>query len=120
VLKRRAETAEGNFVALVGRVQDFRMSLRSEMHAMPSGAKSINGLSKLSAAMETTIDDSGLYLRNVSDTLKQSRSNWEIHYGTQAEVDRAKAGGSKEIRRQIRQRSPAPEPDGNIQKRQKI
>lgn len=107
MLKRRAETAEGNFVALVGRVQDFRMSLRSEMHTMPSGAESIKGLSKLSAAMETAIDDSGLYLRNVSDALKQSRSNWEIR-------------GSKETRRQIRQRSPAPEPDGNIQKRRKI
>ncbi|KAF8817156.1 hypothetical protein BYT27DRAFT_7204995 [Phlegmacium glaucopus] len=116
LLKRRAETAEGNFVALVGRVQDFRTSLRSEIRTMPVEVDS-DGLSKLSAAMETTIDDAGLYLRNISDALKQSRSNWEINYGTKAE------GGSKEPRasgsgvRQVRQRSPVP--DGK-QKRQRI
>jgi len=113
-LKRRAETAEGNFVALVGRVQDFRMTLRSEIHTMPPGVDAIDGLSRLSGAMETTLDDSGLYLRDISHTMKQSRSNWEIQYGTEG-------GGSKEPRRQNRQRSP--EPDGNAsspQKRRKI
>jgi NADH dehydrogenase/NADH:ubiquinone oxidoreductase subunit G len=107
VLKRRAETAEGNFVALVGRVQDFRTALRSEIHTMPPG-EATNGLSRLSAAMERTIDDSALYMRNIPDVLSHSRSNWEI----QAE------GGSSEHKRQIRQKSS--EPDGNTQKRRKI
>jgi hypothetical protein len=114
-LKRRAETAEGNFAALVNRVQDFRMTLRSEIHTMPPGVKAIDGLSRLSGAMETTLDDSGLYLRDISHALKQSRSNWEIHYGTEG-------GGSKEPRRQNRQRI-TPEPaNGNSspQKRRKI
>jgi hypothetical protein len=116
VLKHRAETAEGNFVALVGRVQDFRTSLRSEIHAMPSGTQSFSGLSRLSTAMEATIDDSGLYLRNIqSDALKQSRTNWEIQHRTKADVDKAKEGGSKEPRQQIRRRSPEP-----VQKRRKI
>lgn len=102
-LKHRAEMAEGNFVALIGRVQDFRMSLRSEIHTMPPGEYT-NGLSTLSAAMESTIDDGGLYLRNISHALKKSRTNWEIEHGTPTEVDR-----EKEIRvsaRQVRQRSP--------------
>lgn len=115
VLKRRAETAEGNFVALVGRVQDFRTSLRSEIRTMPPGAES-DGLSRLSAAMETAIDDAGLYLRNISDPLKQSRINWEIHNGAETKVHNAKEleGESKPqprtgAQRQIqRSRSPSP------------
>ena len=113
VLRRRAETAEGNFAALVNRVQDFRMTLRSEIHTMPPGVKAIDGLSRLSGTMETTLDDSGLYLRDISHALKQSRSNWEIHYGTEG-------GGSKEPRRQNRQRSPEPDGNSSPQKRRKI
>lgn len=84
---------------------------------MPPATEAIDGLSRLSAAMQTTIDDSGLYMRDIPDALKQSRFKWEIQYGTQAEVVKPK-GGSKETRRQIRQRSP--ELDENIQKRRKI
>ena len=125
VLKLRAETAENNFIALVGRVQDFRTSLRSEIRAMPN-AVDFDGLSKLSAAMETTIDDAGLYLRTISDALNQSRANWGINYGTQPEGDKvAKEAGSKGSRpstsaRKIRQRSPEADDRNTMQKRRKI
>jgi hypothetical protein len=56
---------------------------------MPLGVK-CDSLSRLSAATEATIDDAGLYLRNISDGLKQSRTNWEIQDGRQSEFDRAK------------------------------
>lgn len=112
--KRRAEIAEGNFVALVRRVQDFRTSLRSEIHSMPRGVASANGLSKLSTEMESTIDNAGLYMRNISDDLIKSRAKWEIQYESQAEDDRE--GTSV---RQVRQRSPEV-PYGNSQKRRKI
>ena len=118
-MKSRAETAESNFVALVGRVQDFRMALRSEIHSISSGAESASGLSRLSDAMETTIDDAGLYLRNISDALKQSRTNWEIQHGTQATVDRANLEGEPSTSaRRVRQRSPEV-PNRNTQKRRK-
>jgi len=94
LLKRRVETAESNFVALVGRVQDFRTSLRSEIRSMPNGIES-DGLSRLSTAMETTIDDAGLYLRNISDGLKQSRSNWEIRCDLGALTEKAGKGKRK-------------------------
>jgi len=114
VSKRRAEMAEGNFVALVRRVQDFRTSLRSEIHSMPRGVESASGLSRLSAEMETTLDDAGLYMRNISDALMKSRAKWDIQ--TQAEDDQANEGPSV---RQVRRRSPEV-PYGTGQKRRKI
>jgi len=64
--------------------------------------------------METTIDDSALYMRNIPDVLSRSRSNWEIQYGIKAEVDNANEGGFNEQKPLIRRRSS--EPDGNIQR----